>query len=56
MDDFGIRNGVRLESGREEVPKPKGLLEFAEIWRPHRTVAGWYLWRAVDLAKARTGN
>jgi DNA-3-methyladenine glycosylase II len=56
VDDFGVRNGFRLAYGQEEMPKPKELLAFAEIWRPHRTVAAWYLWRAVDLAKARSGN
>ncbi len=50
-DDFGVRNGFRLAYGRDEMPKPKELLEFGERWRPHRTVAAWYLWRAVDLAK-----
>ncbi len=24
------------------------MTELAEAWRPHRTVAAWYLWRAVD--------
>jgi hypothetical protein len=26
------------------------LLEFGERWRPWRTVASWYMWRAVQLA------
>ncbi|HAB16691.1 MAG TPA: DNA-3-methyladenine glycosylase 2 family protein [Verrucomicrobiota bacterium] len=49
-DDFGIRNGFRLAYGRKEMPKPKELLEFGERWRPFRTTASWYLWRAVELA------
>ena len=50
-DDFGVRNGFRLTYGWEEMPKPKELLEFGERWRPFRTTASWYLWRAVDLAR-----
>ncbi|HTH50265.1 MAG TPA: DNA-3-methyladenine glycosylase 2 family protein [Candidatus Limnocylindria bacterium] len=51
-DDFGVQNGFRLAYGLEAMPKPKELLAFGEKWRPHRTTAAWYLWRAVDLAKA----
>ncbi len=51
-DDFGVRSGFRIAYGREEMPRPRELLEFGERWRPHRTVAAWYLWRAVDLDRA----
>ena len=27
------------------------ILAFGERWRPHRTTAAWYLWRAADRAK-----
>lgn len=52
-DDFGVRNGFRLAYGLEAMPTPKSLLEFGERWRPYRTTASWYLWRAVDLARAK---
>ena len=51
-DDFGVQNGFRLAYGLEAMPKPKELLAFGEKWRPYRTTASWYMWRAVDLAKA----
>ena len=51
-DDFGVRNGFRQAYGRDEMPKPKEVLAFGERWRPHRTVAAWYLWRAADSTKA----
>jgi DNA-3-methyladenine glycosylase II len=51
-DDFGVQNGFRLAYGLDAMPKPKELLAFGEKWRPYRTTACWYLWRAVDLAKA----
>jgi DNA-3-methyladenine glycosylase II len=47
--DFGVRKGFALTYGLKELPAPKELLAHAEIWRPHRTTASWYLWRAVDL-------
>lgn len=51
VDDFGIRNGFRLAYGLPEMPSPKELGSFGERWRPYRTTASWYLWRAVDLPK-----
>src|SRR5688572_7780730 len=51
VDDFGVRNGFRLAYKKREMPTPKQLLKHGERWRPHRTTAAWYLWRAADLAK-----
>jgi DNA-3-methyladenine glycosylase II len=48
VDDFGVRNGFRRAYKLEEMPTPKELLAFGERWRPHRTTAAWYLWRAAD--------
>lgn len=47
--DYGVRKGFALTYGRAELPKPKELLEFGERWRPHRTTAAWYFWRALEL-------
>ena len=52
VDDFGVRNGFRLAYGLAAMPHARALAEFGERWRPHRTLASWYLWRAVDLARA----
>lgn len=49
VDDFGVRNGFRLLYETPELPKPKDLLEHGERWRPYRSVASWYLWRAVEI-------
>ena len=56
VDDFGIRNGFRLAYGRKTMPTAKAMLRYGARWKPHRTVASWYLWRAVDLAKGRPAN
>lgn len=52
VDDFGVRNGYRVAYGKRAMPKPKQLLALGESWRPHRTTASWYLWRAADSAKS----
>lgn len=50
-DDFGVRNGYRVLMKLDEMPKAKELRVIAEQWKPHRTLAAWYLWRAADAAK-----
>lgn len=47
--DYGVRKGFALVYGRPELPTPGQVLEHGERWRPHRTTAAWYLWRALDL-------
>jgi 3-methyladenine DNA glycosylase/8-oxoguanine DNA glycosylase len=53
VGDYAIRKGYTLVYGLEEMPKPKELVLRAEPWRPFRTVASWYLWRAVELPAER---
>ena len=53
VDDFGVCNGFRLAYGLKGMPRPRALAEFGERWAPHRSVAAWYLWRAVDLAREK---
>ena len=51
--DFGVRTGFRHAYGRRKMPQPKELLAHGEIWRPHRTTAAWFLWRAADARKKK---
>ena len=53
VDDFGVCNGFRLVYGLKGMPRPRALAEFGERWAPHRSLAAWYLWRAVDLAREK---
>jgi hypothetical protein len=54
VDDFGVRNGFRLAYGLRSMPAPLALAAFGERWGPYRSAASWYLWRAVELARAGT--
>ena len=49
VKDLGVRKGFRLTYGLSGLPEPADLLEHGETWRPYRSVASWYLWRAVAL-------
>lgn len=49
IDDFAVRKGFTIYYGLKEQPKPKELLKYGERWRPFRSVASWYMWRASEL-------
>jgi DNA-3-methyladenine glycosylase II len=49
VDDYGVRKGLTLLYKLKSLPTPKEAVEFGERWRPHRSAAAWYLWRACDL-------
>lgn len=48
VDDYGVRKGFAKTFGRRKLPTPKELMKFGEKWRPYRSVAAWYFWRALD--------
>jgi 3-methyladenine DNA glycosylase/8-oxoguanine DNA glycosylase len=50
IHDYGVQKGFALTYRKRRIPKPKELARFGERWRPYRTVASWYLWRAVELS------
>ncbi len=52
VDDFGVRAGFRAAYGLRSLPHPKALAAFGERWRPYRSAAAWYLWRALELHRA----
>jgi 3-methyladenine DNA glycosylase/8-oxoguanine DNA glycosylase len=48
VHDYGVRKGFAKTFRRRKLPTPKQLLKFGERWRPYRSVAAWYFWRALD--------
>jgi DNA-3-methyladenine glycosylase II len=50
IHDYGVQKGFALTYRKKAIPKPKELAKFGERWRPYRTLASWYMWRAVQLA------
>ncbi|HZR71060.1 MAG TPA: DNA-3-methyladenine glycosylase 2 family protein [Burkholderiales bacterium] len=50
VDDLGVRKGWCLTYGKKHMPSARELRAFGERWRPYRTVASWYMWRACELA------
>ena len=50
-DDYGVRKGFAIALRKRALPAPKDLEKYGARWKPYRTVASWYLWRAVERAK-----
>jgi DNA-3-methyladenine glycosylase II len=48
VTDLGIRKAVHKLYSLPELPKPAELLAISQPWRPHRTVASWYLWKSLS--------
>ncbi len=48
VNDYGVQKGYAKTFGKRKLPKPKELLAIGERWRPYRSVAAWYFWRALD--------
>ena len=56
IHDLGVKKGWSVAYGKKYMPKPKELLKFGERWRPYRTVASWYMWRAFERAGYKVTN
>ena len=48
VDDLGIMTAIQRLYRLRKRPKPDRMRKIAEVWRPYRTVACWYLWRSLE--------
>ena len=46
--DLGVQNAIQRAYGLSKRPTPKDVLAIGEKWRPHASVASWYLWRSLE--------
>lgn len=49
VTDYGVRKGFQLTFKTRGLPTAKQMLRRGEKWRPYRSIASWYLWRALEL-------
>jgi 3-methyladenine DNA glycosylase/8-oxoguanine DNA glycosylase len=49
VSDYGVRRGYALAYSLRELPAQKDLEKLGEPFRPFRSVAAWYCWRATEL-------
>ena len=50
VDDLGVRKGYARAYRLAELPPARALGVLGEPYRPFRSVAAWYCWRAVEDA------
>lgn len=50
-DDLGVRTAIRDRYGLAALPDKPTSLAIASAWRPFASVASWYCWRTLDLAR-----
>ncbi len=55
VDDYGVRRAFGLVYS-QDTPTPKELAAHGARWAPYRTVASWYLWRALELPRDDNGQ
>ena len=48
IGDFGVKKGFGVTFGKGEMPDDETVIKRAERWRPWRSLASWYMWRAAD--------
>ena len=51
VDDLGVRKGFAIIRGMRGLPSRKALVRAAKAWSPYASVASWYMWRAVEIAR-----
>jgi len=50
--DYGVQKGFAKTFGRKKLPTTKQFAKIGEKWRPYRSLAAWYFWRALDSPEA----
>jgi DNA-3-methyladenine glycosylase II len=51
--DLGIRRAIETEYGLAQIPTPDEVVERAEAWKPHRSLACIYLWESLAVTPVR---
>ena len=49
--DLGVQKGFAIAYGTRGLPSAKTMEKVARNWSPFASVASWYLWRAVEIAR-----
>jgi DNA-3-methyladenine glycosylase II len=55
VGDYGVRKAAQRLYGLDALPGRADLEALGEAWRPYRSVASWYLWRAVEVVPPNGG-
>ena len=48
VGDLGVRSGFAKIHALDDAPTPKALEPLGDAYRPWRSAAAWYCWRALE--------
>ena len=48
VNDLGVQKGLMKTFRKRRLPTPKQMMKLGEKWKPYRSAAAWYFWRALD--------
>ena len=48
VNDLGVQKGLMKTFRKRKLPTPKQMMKLGEKWKPYRSAAAWYFWRALD--------
>lgn len=51
VTDYGVQKGYTKTFGKRKLPTAKQLMRIGEKWRPYRSFAAWYFWRALETTE-----
>lgn len=49
VGDYGVRAAIKKLYRKRKLPTPRDMEKLARNWRPHCSLACWYLWRSQDV-------
>lgn len=50
--DLGVQQGFSASFRKTKQPITKAMDRRSERWRPYRSIASWYLWRAAEMSRS----
>lgn len=56
VDDLGVRRGMQISYGLQELPKPDEMRRIAGPWQPYRSAGTWYMWRSLGSDLPENGR
>ncbi|XP_010498371.1 PREDICTED: DNA-3-methyladenine glycosylase-like [Camelina sativa] len=54
VNDLGVRKGVQMLYGLDDLPRPSQMEQHCAKWRPYRSVGSWYMWRLIEAKSTQT--
>jgi DNA-3-methyladenine glycosylase II len=51
VGDLGLRKAMQKAYSLAELPSPASMRDIAQLWKPYRSIATWYMWKSLEKFK-----